>query len=464
MYSITNISPIDGRYRSKTKELSACFSEAALISYRIKVETQYLSLLSQTSGIGLRKFTTAEKKILGNLSQITSKQANIVKQIETKGFAGVPATNHDVKAVEYYIKHKLSKTSLKKFSNWIHFGLTSEDVNSFAYGLMVSDGLSGIMMPALKEVLLTLKKLANKYAAAPLLARTHGQPAVPTTFGKEFAVFYSRLKRQYDQLTKATVLVKLNGAVGNYNAQHCAFGKIDWIKFTKNFANSFNKNRKIKLEHNLITAQIEPHDNLVEIFDILRRINVILIDFNCDIWRYISSEMIMQKPVAGEVGSSTMPQKVNPIDFENAEGNLGIANALFNFFANKLPISRLQRDLSDSTVFRNIGSAFAHSLIAYKSTLKGLSKIKVNAAKAKQELVNHPEILAESLQTILRRENYPFPYQELKKLTRGRKIQLTDLHKFIDGLKVSGKIKTELKKLTPLNYLGLAKRITKLCR
>jgi adenylosuccinate lyase len=456
MNSLTKISAIDGRYQKKTFKLQGYFSEFALIKYRIYTEIEYL--------IALKKISKKNQKLLRRVADINLKDAQTVKNIETKGFAGCPATNHDVKAAEYFIKHKLAKTPLKKLSNWVHFALTSEDINNFAYGLMLSDGLTDVILPELKNILSAVKKIALKHKNSPLIAKTHGQPAVPTTFGKEFAVFYSRLKRQYEQLAETKVSVKLNGASGNYNAHRAALGKINWLKFTKNFINSFNKNRKIKLEPNLITTQIEPHDNLAEICDNLRRINTILIDFTQDIWRYISDGLIIQKPVKGEVGSSTMPQKVNPIDFENAEGNLGIANALFEFFARKLPVSRLQRDLSDSTVFRNIGTSFAHSLTAYKSVLKGLSKIRINTVKAKAELLFHPEIIAEALQTILRRENYPFPYEELKKLTRGKKIYLSDLHLFIDNLKVSAKLKSELKKITPLNYLGCSGEITKLCR
>lgn len=464
MNQLTNISPIDGRYYEKTSELSAYFSEYALIKYRIKTELEYLTALSETKTITLRKLTTAEKKILFNLSNITLKDAQTVKQIETKGFKNIPATNHDVKAVEYFIREKLAKTSLKNALNWIHFALTSEDVNNIAYSLMLSDTLTDIILPELELLLKTLKQLAQKNAKIPLLARTHGQSAVPTTFGKEFAVFYSRLKRQFGQLAGTKILIKLNGAAGNYNAHIAAFPKTDWIGFTRNFVKNLNKNRKVKLETSLITTQIEPHDNLVEILDILRRINTILTDFSRDMWQYISSELIMQKSVKGEVGSSTMPQKINPIDFENAEGNLGIANALFGFFAQKLPISRLQRDLSDSTVFRNTGVSLAHSLIAYKSISKGLAKIEINAKKAKEELLAHPQVIAEAIQTILRRENLTMPYERLKNLTRGKQITPVDLHKFIDGLKVSAKIKTELKKITPLSYCGLAERITKLCR
>lgn len=459
MNSLTNISPVDGRYCQKTKELSAYFSEYALIKYRIKTEIGYLISLCETKGINFRKLTSAEKKILLTFSDITLKDAKIVKQIETKGFKNIPATNHDVKAVEYFIKEKL-----KGFANLVHFALTSEDINNISYGLMLSDALADITLPKLELLMQTLKKLALKNANAPLLAKTHGQAAVPTTFGKEFAVFYSRLKRQVRQLRDTKILVKLNGAVGNYNAHIAAFPKIDWIKFTQNFIKTLNKNQKIKLESNLITTQIEPHDNLAEIFDNLRRINTILIDFSKDVWHYISRHLLVQKPVEWEVGSSTMPQKINPIDFENAEGNLGLANALFEFFSRKLPISRMQRDLSDSTVSRNIGVSLGYSLIAYKSLSKGLSKIEINTKKAKEEILSYPQIIAEGLQTILRREHCPMPYEKLKKLTRGRKITMQDLHRFIDSLKVSGRVKTELKKLTPLNYLGLAERIAKLCR
>ena len=324
---------------------------------------------------------------------------------------------------------------------------------------MLSDALEKVMEPKIQEIINELNKLALKYKNLPILARTHGQPATPTTFGKEMKVFVARLEKRLDGLKNIKIQAKLNGASGNWNAHLVAYPKINWLKFSKKFIESFNKNRTQKLEPNLITTQIECHDSYVAIFDTLRRINTILLDFNQDMWRYISDEWVIQKPIKGTIGSSTMPHKINPIKFENSEGNLGVANALFEFFARKLPISRLQRDLSDSTVERNFGTAFAHSFIAYEYLLKGLSRIQVNENKVREVLNNHPEIIAEAIQTILRRENYLIPYEALKELTRGKKVTLNDFSIFIDSLKISTKVKSELKKFTPLNYIGLASKI-----
>jgi adenylosuccinate lyase len=382
--------------------------------------------------------------------------AAVVSGIELKGHKGIKATNHDVKAVEYFIKEKLGETSLRDVVEWIHFGLTSEDVNNIAYGLLLGDALEKVIIPALDGLKVAIEKFARAYKNLPMLARTHGQPASPTTFGKEFKVFAARLERQRADLQRREIAVKCNGATGNYNAHVAAYPKVDWVKFTEDFVGRFNGERTIKLQPNLVTTQIEPHDTYAELFDNMRRINVILIDFNQDIWRYISDGWVVQKAVEGEVGSSAMPHKVNPIKFENSEGNLGVANTLFAHFSNKLPLSRLQRDLSDSTVERNFGVAFAHSLVSYRYLLEGLSKITIHEMRIVEELEKHPEVIAEAIQTILRREGMSMPYEELKAITRGREVTLVDLHTFIDSLKVSDGLKSELKRLTPKNYIGIA--------
>ena len=368
-------------------------------------------------------------------------------------------TNHDFKAVEYFIKEKLSKTSLSDSTEWTHFGLTTWDANNIAYALILSDSLEHIMIPGIKKILTELDNLVKKYKNTPMLSRTHGQPASPTTFGKEMKVFAVRIEKRLEGLSGIKIDAKLNGATGNYNAHVVAYPKVDWAKFSEKFIESFNKKRTQKLRANLITTQIECYDSYVAIFDTLRRINTILLNFDQDIWRYISDNWITQKIKAGETGSSTMPHKINPIDFENSEGNFGLANALFEFFARKLPVSRLQRDLSDSTVLRSIGTAFGHSFLAYTSLLKGLSKIKVNEIKMKEDLLAHPEVIAEAIQTILRREGAEFPYEKLKELTRGKQVTMQDFSKFIDSLKVTQKVKAELKKITPENYIGLAPKL-----
>lgn len=447
------INPLDGRYFEKTRGLAPYFSEEALMKYRVMMECEFLICLSESHLTGLRKFTSAEVKKLRSLYENFSD----VSYKKIKNFE--KTTNHDVKAVEYFIKESLKTTSLKNVTEWVHFGLTSEDTNNCAYALILSDSLEKVMIPEIKKIISELDALAKKYKALPMLARTHGQSASPTTFGKEMKVFVARLEKRIEGLKNIKIQAKLNGATGNYNAFVAAYPKADWLKFSKKYIESFNKNRKQKLEDNLITTQIECHDSYVAIFDTLRRINTILLDFDQDIWRYISDGWVGQKPKKGEIGSSTMPHKINPIDFENSEGNFGLANALFEFFARKLPVSRLQRDLSDSTVERAFGSAFGHSLLAYTSLLKGLSKININEHKIKEDLLAHPEVIAEGIQTILRREGYPIPYEMLKELTRGKQITMADFEIFIDSLKVSPKIKAELKKCTPLTYIGLASEI-----
>ncbi|OGI59444.1 adenylosuccinate lyase [Candidatus Nomurabacteria bacterium RIFCSPHIGHO2_02_FULL_37_45] len=446
------INPLDGRYFDKTRALAPYFSEEALMKYRIITEGEYLITLSLSRKTHLRKFSSTEIKKIRSLYELSQKDFKNIKTIEKK-------TNHDVKAVEYFLKEKLSKTSLKNSLEWIHFGLTSYDINTPARSMMLGDALEQVIIPKINLIIKDIELFAKKYQTLPMLARTHGQSASPTTFGKEMKVFASRIKKQSDILKNARISVKFSGATGNWNAHVAAYPKIDWIKFAKNFIVGLNKNRKIKLELNLLTTQIDPHDSEAEIFDCLRRINTILIGFNQDIWRYISDEWLVQKAVKSEVGSSAMPHKINPIDFENSEGNLGVANALFEFFVRKLPISRLQRDLSDSTVERVFGTAFGHSYLAYVSLLKGLEKIIVNKIKINENLMSHPEVIAEAIQTILRRERVAMPYEKLKELTRGRQVTLSDIHQFINTLQVSDQIKKELLKITPENYTGLASKL-----
>jgi adenylosuccinate lyase len=358
--------------------------------------------------------------------------------------------------VEYYIKDRLANTSLKDRLEWFHFALTSEDVNSAAYALMTRAALEEVLIPTLTEIQRFLGALAAKYAATPLLARTHGQPAVPTTFGKEFKVFECRLARQIEQLKKQQISCKLGGAVGNFNAHMAAFPEVDWQKFAAAYAESLNEGCKNKIFLWPASTQIDPHDTLAELFDNLRRANTILIDFSQDMWRYISDNLIKQRPVAGEVGSSTMPQKVNPIDFENAEGNLGLANAMFGFFAGKLPISRLQRDLSDSTALRNVGPAFGYCEVAWRALLKGLGKIEVDGAAALAMLEQHPEVLAEGIQTVLRARGVKGAYEKLKDFTRGKKITARDIKAFIESLDIDDKTKKTLLNLSVTNYIGAA--------
>lgn len=447
------INPLDGRYFEKTRSLAPYFSEFALMKYRVMIECEYLIALSALDKLALRKFKPDEIKIIRNLYE------KFKDTFYDKIKKGEVVTNHDVKAVEYFLKEKLSKTSLRDSIEWIHFALTSEDTNNIAYALILSDSLEEVIIPSIKEIILNLNKLTLKHRNLPMLARTHGQPASPTTFGKEMMVFISRLEKQLGNLKNIQIEAKLNGATGNYNAHIAAYPNINWVEFSKKFIEGFNKKRSQKLKANLITTQIECHDSYVAVFDTLRKINTILLALNQDIWRYISDGWIEQIPKIGETGSSTMPHKINPIDFENSEGNLGIANALFEFFARKLPVSRLQRDLSDSIVERALGTAFGHSFLAYASLLKGLSKINVNEVKIREDLNNHPEVIAEAIQTILRRESVKMPYEKLKELTRGRQVTLEGMHNFINSLKISDTIKKELLKITPENYTGLAEKL-----
>lgn len=460
MDSLEAVSPIDGRYRKQSEPLARIFSDIGLSRYRIIVEIEYLIALADY-GIGVRKLSRKEKSLLRGLSELSLGDAKIIQDIERKGYKNIKATNHDVKAIEYFLRDKLEGKSFNDCIEFLHFALTSEDVNNISYALMLSDAVGNELLPYLEKIKLKLEQLAGKYKKLPILARTHGQPATPTTFGKEFNVFASRLKRQLLQLRTFHILAKLNGATGNYNAHLAAYPKTNWTEFTKEFIEHLNKKRTIPLEINLVTTQIEPHDTYAELFGIFRRINTILIDFDQDMWRYISDNWIVQKTIEGEIGSSTMPHKVNPIKFENSEGNLGIANALFSHFSTKLPISRLQRDLSDSTVERNFGTAFAHCIIGYENIFKGLELVNVDEEKVKNELREHPEVIAEAIQTILRREGIPMPYEKLKTITRGHKVNLKTMRGFINSLEIRPGVKKELLKLTPENYIGLAEILAK---
>lgn len=446
------VNPLDGRYFDKTRALSPYFSEEALMKYRVVVEGEYLIAISSLGRTGLRKFTPEEIKKIRSLYEFSENDYLKIKNIEK-------TTNHDVKAVEYFIKERLKSTSLKDGLEWVHFALTSYDINTPARGMMLSDAVDQVMVPKINSIIENLDLVSKKYKNLPMLARTHGQPASPTTFGKEMKVFSTRLLKQINILKKIKISVKFSGATGNFNAHMAAYPNVNWIQFAKNFIGGLNKNRKFKLELNMPTTQIDPHDSEAEIFNCFHRINTILIGLNQDIWHYIGDEWIVQKTVASEVGSSAMPHKVNPIDFENSEGNLGLANALFEFFARKLPISRLQRDLSDSTVERAFGTAFGHSYLAYMSLLKGLSKISVNEKKIKEDLNSHPEVIAEAIQTILRREGVEMPYEKLKNLTRGKEVSKAAFDRFIEELDVSDKVKKELKSITPENYIGLAPKL-----
>lgn len=456
------ISSVDGRYRKTNEPLAEHFSEYALIKNRLMVECEYLIVLSEAKGVGIRALTVEEKAVLRALPQISLEDAQLVKKMEREGHDGIPATNHDVKAAEYFVKQKLKGTSLADVVEWVHFALTSEDVNSVAYSLGLRSGIEKVILAALEGVRKELDALAEEHAGTPMLARTHGQSATPTTFGKEMNVFVKRLERQIAQLGSATILAKWGGPSANYNAQMVTIPSIDWPSFANRFIASLNaEGQSMKLALNEVTTQIEPHDTYAEIFDTMRRANTILLDLSQDMWRYISDGWVTQKPKEGEVGSSAMPHKVNPIDFENAEGNLGVANALFTHLSQKLPISRLQRDLSDSTVVRTFGTAFAHSLIAYASLVRGFGKISVNSAALLDALRAHPEVIAEAIHTILRREGVEMPYEKLKALTRGRTVTLEGFAAFIDGLEVSEEVKKRLKSLSPETYTGIASTLAR---
>ena len=442
---LTAISPIDGRYADKTTSLVPFFSEMALIRYRVQVEVEYFIALCELSLPQLAKFPKERYTNLRKLYQnFTEEEALKVKEIEQ-------TTNHDVKAVEYFIKEAFDKLQLEKYKEFIHFGLTSQDINNTAIPLSIKEAVQQVYLPALEQLLSKLRSLVTQWKDVPLLARTHGQPASPTRLGKEFEVFVVRIEQQLQTLIAVPYAAKFGGATGNYNAHKVAYPNIDWKAFGTRFVEEI-----LVLHHSFPTTQIEHYDHLAALFDALKRINTILIDLNRDIWTYISMDYFKQQIKAGEVGSSAMPHKVNPIDFENSEGNLGIANALLEHLSAKLPISRLQRDLTDSTVLRNVGVPFGHILIALQSTLKGLNKLLLNEDKIREDLEDHWAVVAEAIQTILRREGYPNPYEALKALTRtNTAITAETISSFIDTLEVNEDIKAELKVITPENYTGV---------
>ncbi|WP_282019129.1 adenylosuccinate lyase [Salegentibacter mishustinae] len=445
MTPLTAISPIDGRYHSKTKQLSAYFSEEALIRYRVKVEVEYFIALCE---LPLPQLKDIDHSVFSDLRAIyknfTSVDAQAVKEIEK-------TTNHDVKAVEYLLKNKFDELGLEESKEFIHFGLTSQDINNTAVPLSLKDAIEAEYLPEVEEIIAKLTQLSQDWANVPLLARTHGQPASPTRLGKEIEVFITRLESQLDLLNKVPHAAKFGGATGNFNAHKIAYPNIDWKEFGTNFVQE-----KLGLHHSFPTTQIEHYDHMAALFDTLKRINNILIDLDRDIWTYVSMDYFKQKIKKGEIGSSAMPHKVNPIDFENSEGNLGIANAIFEHLSAKLPISRLQRDLTDSTVLRNIGVPMGHTSIAFKSTLKGLGKLLLNEEKLNADLEANWAVVAEAIQTILRREGFKNPYETLKGLTRtNEKINKKSIADFIETLEVSEAVKEELKKITPQNYTGI---------
>ena len=443
--SLNAISPIDGRYHTKVEQLSPFFSEEALIKYRIKVEIEYFIALCIIPLPQLKGFNVNLFEQLRNIYRdFSSQDAQKVKDIEM-------VTNHDVKAVEYFIKEKFDTLGIGKFKEFIHFGLTSQDINNTAVPLSIKEAYEIVYTPELNTLINKLTDLANQWHDIPMLARTHGQPASPTLLGKEIMVFAERIKQQINLLNNIPFAAKFGGATGNYNAHKVAYPKIDWKGFGTDFVENI-----LELHHSYPTTQIEHYDHLAAFFDSLKRINTILIDFDRDIWQYISMNYFKQKIKKGEVGSSAMPHKVNPIDFENSEGNLGIANAIFEHLSAKLPISRLQRDLTDSTVLRNVGVPLAHTIIGFTSTLKGLNKLLLNREAFEKDLEENWAVVAEAIQTVLRREAYPNPYEALKGLTRtNMKITKQSMSDYIDTLKVTDRIKQELKGISPSNYTGI---------
>ena len=445
---ITAISPIDGRYAAKVAPLIDAFSEYALMRNRIKVEILWLIALSKESGIPeCRQISADEEKNLRQvITDFTPAEAEKVKKIEA-------VTNHDVKAIEYYLKEQIAGSSLEDLSEFIHFACTSEDINNLSHALMLKDGLQALL-PLQEQIGALICALAREYGRVPMLARTHGQTASPTTIGKELAVFAARLQRQLQQIKQVELLGKMNGAVGNFNAHLSAYPDVDWVRLSGEMMTN-----ELGLRQNLFTTQIEPHDYMAELFDAMARWNTILIDFNRDIWTYISMAYFGQKTVAGEVGSSTMPHKVNPIDFENSEGNCGLANAIFQHLSSKLPISRLQRDLTDSTVLRNMGVGFGYTMIACQSTIKGIGKLKLNQDKLAIDLDQAWEVLAEPIQTIMRKAGIEKPYEKLKELTRGQVIDATTIRTFIEQLDLAAEDKQRLLTMTPATYIGMADRI-----
>jgi adenylosuccinate lyase len=442
---LTAISPIDGRYRDKVEELGEYFSEFALIKYRVYVEIEYFIALTEIPLPQLNNFNPELKAVLRNIyDSFKISDAKHIKDIEK-------VTNHDVKAVEYFIKEKFEELGLQHDKEFIHFGLTSQDINNTAVPCSLRDAIQNVYIPLIDELIARLESMAFAWEDVAMLAKTHGQPASPTRLGKEIKVFIERLNVQVELLKGIPCYAKFGGATGNFNAHHVAYPSIDWVDFANNFVQD-----ALQLERSQATTQIAHYDNYGAIFDNMKRINTILIDFDRDFWTYISMNYFKQQIKQGEVGSSAMPHKINPIDFENSEGNLGIANAIFEHLSAKLPVSRLQRDLTDSTVLRNIGVPFAHTILAIKSTLKGLGKLLLNNEVIERDLEDNWAVVAEAIQTILRREAYPNPYEALKDLTRvNRKIDRELMHEFIDKLQVSQAIKDELKSITPHNYTGV---------
>ncbi|WP_298440288.1 adenylosuccinate lyase [uncultured Ferrimonas sp.] len=446
--ALTAVSPVDGRYGSKTQELRGIFSEFGLIKYRVQVEISWLKLLAACPEI--EEVPCFSEAALTHLDRITEQfseaDAARVKEIER-------TTNHDVKAVEYFIKERIAdQAELHAINEFVHFACTSEDINNLSHGLMLHEAREQVLLPYLNQILESIQQLARDNATVPMMARTHGQPASPTTLGKEMANVAMRLTRQIKQIEQVELLGKINGAVGNYNAHLSAYPQVDWHQMSERFVTSLG------LTWNPWTTQIEPHDYIAELFDAIARFNTILVDFDRDIWGYIALGHFKQRTIAGEIGSSTMPHKVNPIDFENSEGNLGMANALFQHLAAKLPVSRWQRDLTDSTVLRNLGVGMGYSLIGYQSTLKGISKLQVNQASLAAELDGNWELLAEPIQTVMRRYGIEKPYEKLKELTRGKRVNQQMMAEFIDTLALPQAVKDELKLLTPANYIGHASK------
>ena len=445
IHSLKAITPIDGRYASKTSSLISYFSEEALIKYRVQVEIEYFIALVELKLPQLSGFNTSLFSELRTIyTHFSTDDAQKIKDIEK-------VTNHDVKAVEYFIKEKFDALNLKEYKEFIHFGLTSQDINNTAIPLSIKDAMNEVYVPCLVELKNKLTSLATGWADIPMLARTHGQPASPTRLGKEIDVFVVRIEEQFELLNDIKNAAKFGGATGNFNAHKIAYPLIDWKDFAQKFVND-----KLGLHHSFPTTQIEHYDHMAALFDCLKRINTIIIDLDRDVWTYVSTDYFKQKIKKGEVGSSAMPHKVNPIDFENSEGNLGIANALFEHLSAKLPVSRLQRDLTDSTVLRNVGVPFGHTLIAFQSTLKGLNKLLLNEGKFAEDLENNWAVVAEAIQTILRREAYPNAYEALKGLTRTNSvINAESIAAFIETLKVSESIKQEMRVITPSNYTGI---------
>ncbi|SMY36116.1 adenylosuccinate lyase [Photobacterium andalusiense] len=450
--ALTAVSPVDGRYGSKTSVLRSIFSEFGLLKYRTIVEIRWLQKLAATDAIvEVPAFSAEANAFLDRIATEFSEQDALrIKTIER-------TTNHDVKAVEYFLKEKVAEVpELHAVNEFIHFACTSEDINNLSHALMLTEARTSVMLPEVRNVIDAIKALANEYRDMPMLTRTHGQPASPSTMGKEMANVAYRMERQYKQIENVEILGKINGAVGNYNAHLSAYPDIDWHQYSEEFVTSLG------ITFNPYTTQIEPHDYIAELFDGFARFNTILLDFDRDIWGYIALGHFKQKTIAGEIGSSTMPHKVNPIDFENSEGNLGLANAIFGHLAQKLPVSRWQRDLTDSTVLRNLGVGCGYAIIAYTSTLKGISKLELNQAALEAELDRNWEVLAEPVQTVMRRYGIEKPYEKLKELTRGKRVDGEGMRTFIDGLELPEHEKVRLKELTPANYIGDAVKLTDL--